>query len=187
MRAVRPVPAFVGPHGMKPALVLPPPEAEARLLLLIDGFTSTTKSLEGRTKLAKLDFFLRYPVYLQRALALRSPNYQWPEEVPTEATVDTRMIRYRYGPWDPSYFATLGRLIGKGLVRTVSDRNGISFQSTPRGRELAQALCRHENWEAVRKLILLERRHLDLSGTSLKNFIYEHFPEISTSKIGDPL
>ena len=25
------------------------------------------------------------------------------------------MIRYRYGPWDPSYYAVLGSLIGHGL------------------------------------------------------------------------
>ena len=59
---------------MRRDLFLPTPEAEGRLLLLIDAFTGATRSLEGRTKLAKLDFLLRYPNYLRRALAISSAD-----------------------------------------------------------------------------------------------------------------
>ena len=44
-----------------------------RLLVLIDTFggRSGDKQIEGLTKLAKLDFLLRYPDYLERALIAR--------------------------------------------------------------------------------------------------------------------
>ncbi|MFE2970175.1 hypothetical protein ACFXKC_42275 [Streptomyces sp. NPDC059340] len=34
---------------------------------------------------------------------------------PTGA-IEQGMIRYRYGPWDPAYYAPLGALTGKGLI-----------------------------------------------------------------------
>ena len=46
-------------------------ESEARLLLLIDAFTQANLSLQGRVKLAELDFLLRYPQFYRRALRLR--------------------------------------------------------------------------------------------------------------------
>ena len=36
-------------------------DSEGRLLLLIAAFSRGNRVLEGRTKLAKLDFLLRYP------------------------------------------------------------------------------------------------------------------------------
>ena len=61
---------------MRRDLFLPTPEGEGRLLLLIDMFTTPTRSLEGRTKLAKLDFLVRYPGYFRRAIALRAPELE---------------------------------------------------------------------------------------------------------------
>ena len=42
----------------------------ARLLVLLDAFAESGQdgAIEGLTKLAKLDFLLRYPVMLERAL-----------------------------------------------------------------------------------------------------------------------
>jgi hypothetical protein len=59
---------------LRKELFQPSIESEARILLLINAFTTPTKSLEGRTKLAKLDFLLRYPSFMQRALAIRESN-----------------------------------------------------------------------------------------------------------------
>ena len=39
---------------------------QARILLLIDAFAGRTGSMDGLTKLAKLDFLLRYPAFLER-------------------------------------------------------------------------------------------------------------------------
>ena len=102
----------------------PSREAEARLLLLIDAFSrkqnGAPRYLEGRIKLAKLDFLLRYPRYLQRVLLAHGARSEDLEEIdPNEAPLDARMMRYRYGPWDPSYYAVLGSLIGRGLVEVA--------------------------------------------------------------------
>lgn len=172
---------------MRRELFTPSAEGEARLLLLIDTFTTKTQSLEGRTKMAKLDFFLRYPVYLARALEIRSADTQMKVEPDEIRNIENRMVRYRFGPWDPSYFGMLGRLIGKGLVQPVPFAQGIAFRSTDLGGTLVKKLKQEEEWTKVAHRATLLKRHLNLSGTSLKNFIYDHFPEVTQATWGEKL
>ncbi len=95
---------------MRKELFQPTLEGEARLLVLISTFTTERTNLDGRTKLAKLDFFLRYQTYFKRALKIRNPQLKEVNlRISSEETVESKMVRYRYGPWDPSYFALLGR------------------------------------------------------------------------------
>src|SRR5687768_4099600 len=70
----------------------------ARLLLLLDAFAenSTSGSIEGLTKLAKLDFLLRYPIMLERALdAKRRSTKQVQLEDHERQSVESEMVRYR--------------------------------------------------------------------------------------------
>jgi hypothetical protein len=163
----------------------PTREAEARLLLLIDAFSrksnGTPRFLEGRVKLAKLDFLLRYPDYLQRILTAHGAR---PADVATidsgEAPLDSRMMRYRYGPWDPSYYAVLGSLIGRGLVDVtpLSGSTGFGYRTSDKGCELAANLRDDEIFNRTSNRLKLLRRYLDLSGTTLKRYVYE-LPEIT--------
>jgi hypothetical protein len=163
----------------------PSREAEARLLLLIDAFSrkanGAPRHLEGRVKLAKLDFLLRYPRYLRRVLLAHgaSPN-QVDAIDPDEAPLDARMMRYRYGPWDPSYYAVLGSLIGRGLVEVtpLASSGGFGYRTSQIGAALAADLRTDESFSRLDDRLRLLRRHLDKSGTTLKKYLYE-LPEIS--------
>lgn len=173
---------------MRGELFQPTVEGEARVLLLIDAFSKGNSTLEGRTKLAKLDFFLRYPLYLNRALTIRNGN----EMVPpgafiSQEDIETKMVRYRYGPWDPAYYAILGRLIGKGLVESIFIEKGVGYRSTEKGRKIARDLSSEEVWQDTAIKIALIKKHLNLSGSSLKKFIYEQFPEITRASWGQSL
>ncbi|MEI2827465.1 MAG: hypothetical protein V9F04_14510 [Dermatophilaceae bacterium] len=48
------------------------------------------------------------------------------------------MMRYRYGPWDPSYFAVLGSLVGRGLIEVVPAQgtNALGHRTTQSGAAL---------------------------------------------------
>lgn len=161
------------------------PEAEGRVLLLIDAFSGTVdqpRILEGRLKLAKLDFLVRYPKYLARVLRDRKVREKVIASVGEEPTpLEDRMIRYRYGPWDPSYFAVLGSLIGRGLVDPIPFNKGIGYRVTDRGRQLADALVADDTWAPVQQRAVVARRHLDLSGTKLKDLLYEAIPEMTSA------
>ena len=101
--------------------------------------------------------------------------------------IEGRMIRYRYGPWDPSYFSVLGRLIGKGLIQSVPAKNGMAYRSTDTGHQLVISLVEDESWQETWTRIGLLKSHFDLSGNSLKKFIYKHFPEVTGASWGDQI
>jgi hypothetical protein len=161
-------------------------EGEGRLLLLISAFGQT--GIEGRTKLAKLDFFVRYPAFLLRALQIRVPGRELPVEgIEDTGPIEARMIRYRYGPWDPSYFTLLGRLIGRGMIDVVPGKRTFRYRATEMGKQAAADLASHEAWESTQSRCKLVKRHFDLQGTTLKTFIYEHFPEVGSARWGEAL
>jgi hypothetical protein len=172
---------------MRSELFQPTIEGEARILLLIEAFSQGNNALEGRTKLAKLDFFLRYSSYFYRALQLRGAIIDRSQTTLEPEDIETRMVRFRYGPWDPSYYAILGRLIGKCLIEPIPFEKGIGYKITIKGQEIANQLKEEPTWiETVKKLGLL-KKHLNLNGTTLKNFIYDHFPEVTKATWGEPL
>jgi hypothetical protein len=90
------------------------------------------------------------------------------------------MMRYRYGPWDPSYYALLGSLIGRGLVEVapLPGRAGLGYRTTDLGANLAANLRSDESFSQLSERMQLLRKHLDRSGTVLKNWLYE-LPEIA--------
>jgi len=163
-------------------------EGEARLLLLIDAFSGGSGTLQGRTKLAKLDFLLRYPLFFRRALQIRNVEFDPADASTNENTIEQRMVRFRYGPWDPAYYALLGSLLGRGLIETIPHTQFVGFRTTDSGKDLARQLARTQPWAEV-----FERaRHLKQAfgtqgGNFLKNFIYEHFPEVTQASWGDKL
>lgn len=175
-----------GEPPVRPELFYPTNESEGRLLLLIDTFTTPSTGLEGRTKLAKLDFFIRYPAYLARALRIRTGVDIDVSDQSTN-TIEQRMVRYRYGPWDPAYFAILGRLLGRGLINAVPTNRGFAYRTTDSGREVADRLRATEIWRSDVDRMKLLKRHFDLTGNWLKQFIYANFPEVSQATWGEHL
>lgn len=165
-------------------------EAEARILLLIDGFSRKTtgpRTLEGRVKLAKLDFLLRYPKHLATLLSRRGIREAERQELERQdAPLESRMMRYRYGPWDPSYFAVLGSLVGRGLIDVVPAQgtNALGYRATATGEALAETFKEDGGFDELISRITLLRRHLDLTGETLKKLLYE-LPEVADATWND--
>lgn len=161
------------------------PESEARVLLLIDQFSRTARGrerfLEGRVKLAKLDFLIRYPRHFSRVIeACGATATDLASLDKTDFPLDARMMRYRYGPWDPSYYAILGSLIGRGLVvvSPLAGRSGFGYRTSSLGEQVSNELRLDESFEQTVQRLRLARKYLDKSGTTLKNYLYE-LPEIA--------
>lgn len=158
------------------------PELHAsRLLVLLSTFAGERgiEPVEGLTKLAKLDFLLRYPVMLQRALnakgrSTRGVNLENHERL----SVESEMVRYRFGPWDHRYRAFLNILVAKGLVTVSVEGRTVVIVPTPQGRALAATLEVDPVFEAYARRSKLLKRHFDLTATNLMRFIYDTFPEV---------
>ncbi|MCI0561960.1 MAG: hypothetical protein MN733_26025 [Nitrososphaera sp.] len=168
----------------------------ARLLLLISFCgkprvkpSGKLPGIEGRTLLAKLDFFLRYPAYLRRAAKVLGKEVS--DEalglVPNEEehSVESRMVRYLYGPWDDIYYPALAYLIGKELIIVEIGRTNETFRLTPKGRDVANKLSRGPVYESLaRRAETAYHLFNKYTGNRLKDFIYIYFPEVVNRELG---
>jgi hypothetical protein len=153
----------------------------ARILLLLDAFAEDQHSpeIEGLTKLAKLDFLLRYPVMLERALAARNKSTREVELQDYERhSVESAMVRYRFGPWDHRYRHILNLLVARGLAATNIDGRKVTIVVTQRGREVARQLAQKDTLATYVARARVLKRHFDLTATNLVRFIYDTFPEV---------
>jgi hypothetical protein len=161
----------------------PTAEGEARLLLLIDAFSKGGGHLQGRVKLAKLDFLLRYPSFFERAMKERGREVSTDDA--SEPAIEQRMVRYRYGPWDPAYYELLGRLIGRGLITPVPQGRYIGLRVTEAGHEAATAIADTSTWSATAKAArILRTEFREQRGSWLKDYIYRLFPEVAGAEWG---
>jgi hypothetical protein len=162
----------------------------ARLLVLLDSFADGEQSgvIEGLTKLAKLDFLLRYPVMLERALNAKGRSTR---EVQLEDherhSVESEMVRYRFGPWDHRYREFLNILVAKGLASISTEGRKVVIRTTDAGRDKARQLANHDLFVQYARRAKLLKRHFDLTATNLMRFIYDTFPEIVSLRSNVPI
>ena len=163
---------------------------EARLLVLLAAAGKKSgKPVRGLTKLAKLDFLLRYPNCLERALQAvgkdpKKANIQAHERTSIEA----KMVRFRYGPWDHRYRRWLSLLQARGLAEVELVGRTVCIGLTDEGRELAAEILTREVFsDLAERSRLLARTFGEFSGTKLKDFIYETFPEVGGMPWGEEI
>lgn len=154
---------------------------QARVLLLVTEVSRAQGNggkLDGLTKLAKLDFLLRYPALAPEVLDrlnIRDPRLHLADEdmaAPTD--VEAPMTRYKYGPWDDRYYAVLGALVGRGLLRYASGRKGsVAVAPTASGRRLAAQLAGSDLWSGVAdRGAAIAEASAGMTGSVLKDLIY---------------
>lgn len=156
---------------------------EGRLLLLLLAFSGEAgnQRIEGLTKLAKLDFLLRYPTYLERALEKKGKSTRAIDLQPHELkSVESKMVRYRFGPWDHRYRKLLNLLSAKNLVHLEIDGRTIKIGLTEAGVSIARQLAEQDSNEDIVRRAKSLKTHFDMTATGLMKFIYQTFPEILT-------
>ncbi|MBP2486024.1 hypothetical protein JOH50_001751 [Rhizobium leguminosarum] len=165
----------------------------ARLLILLRSADKRgrnhAKPVEGITKLAKLDFLLRYPLYLERALVSLGKSPSGAAVLPRErTTVETKMIRFRYGPWDGRYRRWLSLLSARGLISLSMSGRKIEIGLTDAGRILADDLGDHPAFQdlTARGAVIIGVVGA-MSATKLKDFVYQIVPEITGMKWGEEI
>lgn len=147
------------------------------------------KAVEGITKLAKLDFLLRYPTCLEKALDHIKKDAKLARVLPRERTsIESKMIRFRYGPWDARYRRWLGLLMARGLVKLGVQGNTVLIGLTEKGRELAATFRADPLYgDIAGRSDLITKTFGPLSATALKDFIYQAIPEITDMKWGEEI
>jgi hypothetical protein len=159
----------------------------ARLLLLLKAASGrSNKPIQGIMKLAKLDFLLRYPNCLVRVLQ-ELGNVAAANEIPEQErdTIEARMIRFRFGPWDKRYRRWIGILVSKGLANTYVEGRTVNVKLTQEGIEVASRLAELRDFQPLfKRSEIIASTVGGYSATKLKEFVYKVFPEIVSMRWG---
>jgi hypothetical protein len=148
-------------------------ELHAARLLLLFRVCGTANRIDGLTKQAKLDFFVRYPTFFERATGFQRGN---------DKPVESSMVRFHYGPWDPRYYHVLSFLEGAGLLVVAKTGNTIRLQLTDSGRERADVLLKQASFEPlVEQMRRVKKEFGSKTGSALKKLIYTVFSEEVTA------
>lgn len=162
----------------------------ARLLLLMAAVGGkSSKPVDGITKLAKLDFLLRYPTCLERALYAVGQSSETAIVLPFErTTIEAKMVRFRYGPWDPLYRRWLALLVARRLAHISAHGRTVILHATDLGRIAANTLAQEsELGDLAQRARLVAGAFGGYSGKALSAFFQQTFPEIESMKWGEKI
>lgn len=153
----------------------------SRLLLLLHNCGFDQK-IEGLTKLAKLDFFVRYPSFFEQAA-----NYLGKKMKTEYKDIESHMVRHHYGPWDKRYYQVLAFLEARELIKVQKIGKTYEFILTELGQEKANHISKASQFTTIIKHMVAVRKILGRkNGTQLKNIVYEIFDEeVKKRKLGE--
>jgi hypothetical protein len=164
-----------------------------RILLILGSASKrkTTTTVQGITKLAKLDFLLRYPNCLKRALLAERKDLDSIKIVFNEFelhSIESKMIRFKYGPWDQRYRRWIGILVSKGLAITFVKGRTVCVEITELGKTVFEQIKYFEDFATLtNRCDIILKVFGTFSATKLMRFIYQTFPELTTMKWGEEI
>jgi hypothetical protein len=102
-------------------------------------------------------------------------------------SVESSMVRYRYGPWDFRYRKFLSLLVAKRLVNVTPEGRSMNITLTSEGVGLATRISEKAEFNDffVRSRVI--RTYFDLGGTNLMRLMYRVFPELSSLRLGSEI
>ena len=158
----------------------------ARIMLLLE-FCGASGRIDGLTKMAKLDFFTRYPDFFEVARAAEgSEAAQALDPSGDGRTIEASMVRHHYGPWDKRYYHVLAHLEAKRLIDVTKSGKSYRIALTELGRERAKLLAKRSSFAGlVERLKHIKAVFGRKSGTYLKDMIYRLFDrEVGRREMG---
>ena len=159
----------------------------ARLLILLAASSGrTNKPIQGIMKLAKMDFLLRYPNCLARVLENLGKKKD-ADTIPVEQrnTIEAKMVRFRYGPWDVRYRRWIALLASKSLVEAYLEGRTVNVRLTEHGAAIAASLRELPEFDELSSRGRMVNTAVgNMGATALKDYIYKVIPEIVDMKWG---
>lgn len=148
----------------------------ARLLLLL-RVCGVSNRIDGLTKMAKLDFFVRYPDFFSVAkAAAETSEADTAQPLDHGAATEAAMVRHHYGPWDKRYYQVLAHLEAKGLIAVSKERKAYRLNLTAEGQLRADRLVKTQSFQPlVERMKDVKRVFGSKSGDYLKKLIYRLF------------
>jgi hypothetical protein len=144
-----------------------------RLVLLLATCGGGAGAINGLTKMAKLDFFVRYPYFFE---AVRRGADQ--PTADRALAVEAAMTRHHYGPWDKRYYHVLAFLKPRRLITVKKSGKSFRIALTKTGKAVAKRLASSSAFSGLRVQMQRVAESLgDKTGNQLKTLIYATFSE----------
>lgn len=148
-------------------------EFHAARLLLLFALCGTAGRIDSLTKMAKLDFFVRYPDFFAEVCRQLGVATTVPHGV-----TESAMVRHHYGPWDQRYYQILAYLEGRGLLEARQTGKAFDLKLTEAGKEAATELRKKEAFADLCAQMLRVKKVLGRkSGSAIKTLIYKTFQD----------
>jgi hypothetical protein len=148
-------------------------ELHASRLLLLLKICGVSGRVEGLTKLAKLDFFVRYPDFFERIAQHLGENVE-----SATSSVESAMVRHHYGPWDKRYYHILPFLEARSLITIQKEGKAYIFELTDTGKKVASTFSKAPEFMAqISQMRRVKNVLGNKSGSRIKHLIYEIFEE----------
>lgn len=155
-------------------------EFHAARLLLLFNYCGVGGRIDGLTKMAKLDFFARYPDFFavaRRAEVTGAEDGHETSEL-SDVAVEAAMVRHHYGPWDKRYYHVLANLEAKQLITITKHGKLYRLGLTDEGRERTKNLADRASFAPlIERMREIKKVFGSKSGSTLKKLIYRLFDE----------
>jgi len=157
-------------------------ELHAARLLLLFRLCGTAGRIDGLTKMAKLDFFTRYPQFFNQLCDRLGVSVISPI-----SSVESSMVRFHYGPWDKRYYQVLGYLESKNLITITKKGKSYQLMLTESGREISKKIEAKSAFAGLSEQMKQVKEVLGKkAGSKIKDLIYETFDdEIAKRAMGE--
>lgn len=143
-------------------------EFHAGRLVLLLSICGLNGKIKGLTKMAKLDFFVRYPDFFA---VVRGQNGRG-------APVEAAMVRHHYGPWDKRYYHVLAFLEARDVIKVTRSGKAVHLSLTKTGKAAAKVLAGADAFaDLIAHMHVVAEAFSSSTGTELKNLIYATFGE----------
>lgn len=163
----------------------------ARLLILMNEMSKKPygEVIQGLTKLVKLDFLLRYPTVLEKALERKGKSTKAAGIKEHEIdSVESKMIRYKFGPWDKRYWEFLRILEAKGLILFGEEDKTVLIRLTKKGKKTSESLIKLKEFEDFQKRSKIITSVFGKNkATYLMKLMYGLRPELYQMKFGEAI
>lgn len=154
-------------------------EFHASRLLLLVHFAGISGRINGLMKMAKLDFFVRYPKFFARATRQNAATKQ-------QLITESSMVKFHYGPWDLRYYDVLAYLSARDLITVKREDETVIITISEAGIRIAEELAGLQEFEhLVEHIKKVKRAFGSKTGTALKDIIYRSFnSEVAQLRLG---
>lgn len=144
-----------------------------RLMILMHILTGKKKTtvLEVST-LSKLDFLLRYPAALERALTHLSSTKVIQLSEAEKDNIETKMLYFRYSPWSSTFRRLLVLLEGRCLIKWKLNGKKVEFSLTDDAASIVLKLSKEKAFvEMIQQSKLIKTHILKLSTAKLNELM----------------